>query len=184
MARWRLTQKHYLNVPGTEFEYRETTHYGKQIKKNFPVPMYLDPENPGDCNYNQDGESRAGNANTPGEIIVAWADGTEKPRDIIFTGSPTLDMVPLDDAARAASAEMSGGWGRAFIGEDDEVGGYTFRLLHELTETLNSFNGTAKPSSAVPDDSRIAGLEAQVKQMLEMNLALVAKLEPANSKRI
>ena len=93
MARWRLTQKHYLNVPGTEFEYRETTHYGKQIKKNFPVPMFLDPENPGDCNYNQDGESRSGNSNTPGEIIVAWADGTERPRDIIFTGSPTLDMA-------------------------------------------------------------------------------------------
>ncbi len=181
MARWRLTQKHYLNVPGTEFEYRETTHYGKQVRKNFPVPLYLDPENPGDCNYNADGESRGmGNQNTPGEIIVAWADGAERPRDIIFVGDPTIDMVPLDDAAKEVSASMSAKWGRAFIGDDEDEGGYTNRLLTELTETLNSFNATAKPSAAVSEEgsSRLSALEGQVKQMFEMNMALLAKLDP------
>ena len=180
MARWRLTQKHYLNVPGTEFEYRETTHYGKQVKRNFPVPMYLDPENPGDCNYGQDGAHRnPSDQNNPGEIIVAWADGTEKNRDIIFVGDPTLDMIPLDEKAQEVSASMSVKWGRAFIGDEEDEGGYTNRLLHELTETLNSFNSTSRPSSAVaPDDSRITNLEGQITKMFEMNMALLAKLEP------
>ena len=178
MARWRLTQKHYLNVPGTVFEYKETTHYGRQIKKDFPTGLFLDPESPVDCNYNADGETRSFGSNQPGEIIVAWDDGTQKPRDIIFVGPPTLDMVPLDDAAKAASAEMAPGWGRAYISDMDEEGGYTNRLLNELTETLNSFNASAKPSTPAVEDERIKGLEAQVNAMLEMNKALITQLQP------
>jgi hypothetical protein len=60
----------------------------------------------------------------------------------------------------------------------DEEGGYTDRLLNELTETLNSFNASAKPTSAVVEDDRIKGLEAQVNAMLEMNKALIAQLQP------
>lgn len=178
MARWRLTQKHYLNVPGTVFEYKETTHYGRQVKKDFPCGLFLDPESLVDCNYNQDGESRSFGSNLPGEIIVAWDDGAQKPRDIIFVGSPTLDMVPLDDAAKAASAEMAPGWGRAYISDSEDEGGNTARLLNELTETLNSFNASAKPTSAVVEDARIKGLEAQVNAMLEMNKALITQLQP------
>ena len=179
MARWRLTQKHYLNVPGTEFEYKETTHYGKQIKKNFAVPMYLDPESPNDCNYSSGGEHRnPSDINNPGEIIVAWDDGTQKSRDIIFVGLPTIDMVPLDDSAREVSEGMSKKWGRAFIGEDEDEGGYSNKLLSELTETLQSFNSTAKPSSTVADDSRVSRLEEQLNKVLDMNTKLIEKLEP------
>lgn len=176
MARWKLTQKHYLSVPGTEFEYKEMSATGRQVRKIYPVPMYLDPEDKFDCNY-------------PGEIIVAHGDGKHESKDIIFTGPPTLDMTPLDEEAQEISAQMSGAWGRAFVGEDEEEGGYTNRLLHELTETLNSFNNTSKPSTAVASvdpelATKVSGLESQLTKMFEMNMALLAKLDPPSSKRI
>lgn len=178
MARWRLTQKHYLNVPGTEFEHKETTHYGKQVKKSFPVPLYLDPDDPGDCNYNFGGEPRAmSNIKDPGEIIVAWANGNQKGRDIIFVGDPTLDMEPLDEEAAAISEGMAARWGRSFVGSDDDEGGYSNRLLLELTETLNSFNATARPSSPAAPDV-LADLQDKFNKMFEMNMALIGKVEP------
>ena len=178
MARWRLTQKHYLNVPGTTYEHKETSNYGKQVRKNYNVPLFLDPEDPGDCNYNYGGESRSPNQNGAGEIIVAYATGAERPRDIIFEGPPTIDMVPLDEEAKAISEEMRAAWGRSYITEDVDEGGFSNRLLHELSETLNAFNATSKPVSAVAEDGKIAALEAQIKQMLDINTALIAKLEP------
>ena len=185
MARWRLTQPHYLNTPGTEFEYKETSHYGKTVKKIFPVPQYLDPEAFSDCNYNANGEPRSGrDMNTPGEIIVAHDTEAKKGRDIIFVGDPTLDMVPLDEEAEIISAALAPKWGRAFIGDGEDEGGYSNRLLTELTETLNSFNATKSPTSAAPDDGRIAKVEDQLQKMFEMNMALLAKLEPPTSKRI
>ena len=94
MARWRLREKHYLRVPGTEWEYREVTMAGRQGRKIFQVPLYLDPEDPGCHNY-------------PGEIIVA-----DKPynRDYVFEGPPTPEMEPLDDEAEAISKAESVNW--------------------------------------------------------------------------
>ena len=177
MARWRLTQKHYLNVPGTVYEHKETSNYGKQVRKNFTVPLFLDPEDPNDCNYNFGGESRAPNQNGIGEIIVAHATGAERPRDIIFEGAPTIDMVPLDEEAIAISDSMKAQWGRSYITSDEDEGGYSNRLLLELSETLNAFNNSSKPSAPVADDDRIAALEAQLTQMTTITTALIAKLE-------
>lgn len=177
MARWRLTQPHYLNVPGTVYEHKETSTYGKQVRKTYAVGLYLDPNAPDDCNYNFDGESRSPSQNGAGEIIVAWATGTEKPRDIIFVGPPTIDMVPLDDEAKAASKEMEAQWGRAYISDADDEGGYSSKLVQELSETLNAFNATARPTTPAEDTGRISALEAQIAQMLAINTALIAKLE-------
>lgn len=164
MARWRLIQKHYLNVVGSTYEYRETTSAGRQVKKAYPVPMFLDPEDPADRNY-------------PDELIVAH-EGSGHDKDIIFTGSPTLDMVPLDDEARKISAEMEIKWGQSYVTSDDEAG-YTGRLLEELTSTLTSFNATARPSSPAAD-TELAELKGQFKLLMDMNTALMAKLQPAD----
>lgn len=96
MARWSLMNAHYLNVPGTEWEYKETTDSGKQGRKIFPVPLHLDPNNPRDHNY-------------PGEIIVCH-EGKGQPKDIVFVGPPTPDMTPLDDEAQAISDSMQPAW--------------------------------------------------------------------------
>jgi hypothetical protein len=96
MARWKLTGKHYLNVPGTEWEYEETTATGKRHKQRMPVPLYLDPD---DREYQ----------NQNGEIIVAW-EGSEQRGDITFVGPPTQEMTPLDEEAEAISAELEKKW--------------------------------------------------------------------------
>lgn len=163
-ARWRLTQKHYLNVPGTEYEYRETSSAGKAIRKRFEVPQFLDPEAPSDQNY-------------PGEIIVAQGSDA-LPKDIIFVGNPTPDMAPLTPEAERISKEYMAGWGQPAVDMGDE--GYTANLLRELTMTLNSFNATAAPSSA---SGELTEMRDQMKQLMAMNMALIAKLEPVAALR-
>ena len=57
MARWRLTAKHYLTVPGIEWEQKETNRdTGRQMTKKYPVPLFLDPDDPADQNYREAGE--------------------------------------------------------------------------------------------------------------------------------
>src|SRR5215472_4405861 len=87
MARWRLKDRHYLNVPGTTYTYAETDQLtGRRAQKVYPVPLYLDPDIVTDHNY-------------PGEIIVTNKQDNKYPRDIFFIGSPTPDMIPIDDEA-------------------------------------------------------------------------------------
>lgn len=105
--RWRLLQPHYLNVDhlpdGTkiEYEHKETNREsGRAVRKMFVVPVLLDPRDASDHNY-------------PGDIIVAQIiDGHSAPlrQDIIFTGVPTPDMEPLNEAAEAISAEHRQRW--------------------------------------------------------------------------
>lgn len=98
MARWRLINAHYLNVPGTEWEYKEIDQTtGRQGRKVFTVPLYMDPRDPADHNY-------------PGQIIVTNAASKEWPRDIIFLGDPTPDMEPLDEEAEAITAKLREVW--------------------------------------------------------------------------
>ena len=55
MARWRLTQKHYLNIPGSEWEYSETDRTsGRQARHRYVVPALLDPDSPNDRNREGD----------------------------------------------------------------------------------------------------------------------------------
>jgi len=95
MARWRLTNKHYLNVPGTEWEYEEVTNAGKRHKARLPVPLYIDPD---------DREFQDRN----GDVIVAH-EGSAQRGDITFIGLPTQDMDPIDDEAKAISASITFG---------------------------------------------------------------------------
>ncbi len=104
--RWRLINAHYLNVrelpDGTrvEWEHKETSRdSGRAVRKLFPVPMLLNPNEPADRNY-------------PDEIIVAHAiDGARnEPRDYIFSSSPTPEMEPLNDAAQAITDRLRPTW--------------------------------------------------------------------------
>jgi hypothetical protein len=91
MARWSLRDAHYLAVPGTEWEYKETNREtGRQARKVYEVPVHLDPRNASDWNYPREEM-----------IIVADKYDPKYPRDIVFRGPPTPDMEPLDDEARS-----------------------------------------------------------------------------------
>lgn len=162
--RWRLTQKHYLMVPGTEYEYKEISQAtAKTVRRRFPCPAYLDPDDAGDCNY-----PTFAKPNDRNELIVAH-EGKGLKDDIIFVGDPTPDMVPLDDEAIALSDKLRAKWGIAATLEIGEEG-YAHNLVNQLTETLQAFNASAKPSGAVIDDGRFD-------KLMEMNAALMATVQ-------
>lgn len=91
MARYRLIEKHYLKLdPVAEYEKVEldpTT--GKEGRKRFQVPTYLDPEDRSGWN-SEDG------------IILTNKPSKEHPRDYLYRGPPTQGMEPLDAEAEAA----------------------------------------------------------------------------------
>jgi hypothetical protein len=100
MARWRLTEPHYLNAVGSdqaEWEHKETNRTtGRQARLVYKVPRYLDPKDPADHNQN-------------GDIIVCHV-GKGQPRDIVFDGPPTPSMEPLDDEATAITEAERPSW--------------------------------------------------------------------------
>jgi hypothetical protein len=108
MARWLLTQPHYLKVTDTFWEQTETDRVtGRQKKKKYPVPMHLDPRCAQDWN-NKPGASsghisRGGNSWDEGFITVCH-EGKGESHDYVFTGDPTPDMEPIDEEAQAISA--------------------------------------------------------------------------------
>lgn len=104
--RWRLSAPHYLNIrelpDGTkvEWEHKETNREsGRAVRKLYPVPMLLNPEDPSDHNY-------------PGEIIVTHeVEGGHPMRmDLIMVGPPTRDMEPLNEAAEALTEQHRARW--------------------------------------------------------------------------
>lgn len=100
MARWKLTDSHYLAVEGTEWEYKEQNREtGRQARKVYEVPLHLDPKNPADHNYPRDEA-----------IIVTNKYNPAYPRDYVFRGTPTPDMEPMDDEAQAISDAERKNW--------------------------------------------------------------------------
>lgn len=106
--RWRLTEPHYLNVPvlpdGTrvEWEHKEQSRdSGRTVRKLFTVPMLLDPKDPADHNYPQDGD-----------LIVCHdvEDADHHRRDYIFIGDPTPGMEPLNEEAEAITNALRPKW--------------------------------------------------------------------------
>jgi hypothetical protein len=113
MARWKLVEPHYLNVPGEEWEYTEndrTTGRPKRVK--FSVPRLLDPKDP-TCWSHRYGSI----PNTP-QNVIAYEDGViivchvgkGESGDIEFIGDPTPAMIPLDDEAKEISASFADHW--------------------------------------------------------------------------
>lgn len=108
MARWRLTEAHYLQVEDCFWEQVETDREtGRQRRKQYPVPMHLDPKNPADCNYrpNSGNVLMGGNSEEVGAIVVCWKGKGER-RDIVFIGDPTSGMEPLDDEAKEVTERL------------------------------------------------------------------------------
>ena len=100
MARWRLTEPHYiLTDPDTIWERLETDiNTGRQVRKQYVVPAYFHHEIESDWT---DKNERA--------VIVCDGHNPGK-GDIIFKGEPTPGMKALDDEAIAISAKFEKKW--------------------------------------------------------------------------
>ena len=175
MARWRLTASHYINVPGTEWEYKEVDRKtGKQKTRKFPVPQLLNPDDPSDWNYrhNQD----------EGEIIVCH-DGKGEPRDIVFLGDPTPDMIPLDAEAKELTAAMAPKWNRPF--EKIEGNSYADDILDDLTKQVADVRAS-QTTGGMPKglEELLTAMGAMMKQNQEIMTQLVeSKTEPKLTRR-
>ena len=166
MARWKLTAPHYLNVPGTKWEYSEIDRStGKQVRRQFPVPTLLDPEDP--TSWNQ--RDNFGN----GEVIVAHEAG-ENSRDHVFVGDPTPDMIPLDDEAREITKSFAGKWNHPI---ESLSGTYSDTLLaglqSEMAKIASSQNKPAAPAEGFSE--LLAAMTTMMKQNAELIAALTSR---------
>ena len=164
MARWRLTEPHYLNVPGGIWEQKETDRFtGKQVRKTYPVPTHLDPKNESDWNYKFGSDE--------GEGIVVCYEGKGKPRDIIFVGPPTPGMEPIDDEAQAVSDAERKNWKHPI--DDIPDRSYSEGLLDSLQAQL----AEAASRSAVPrNDSKIDSVLEVMTAMMAQNQKMLESL--------
>lgn len=170
MARWRLTGPHYLNVPGTEWEYSEITRDGKQSRKRFAVPTYLDPASPPtmrDPNGRND------------EIIVCHV-GKGQPNDVEFEGDPSPDMIPLDDEAKAISQRLAeSSWKVQPELLQDSFGAHLERNLEKQLIALRKDQAAAeKPLEGVQELLAAIGAMMQQNQQI-LNAVIGQKVEVA-----
>lgn len=179
MARWRLAAPHYLNTGDTKWEYSEVDRTtGRPKRVQFDVPRLLNPEDPGDWNfvYSKDGFGKADS----GEIIVAQGD--HEPRDIIFIGDPTPDMVPLDDEAKAITDKHKSKWKHPI---ESLSGTYADAMVKDLADEMDAVR--AKSANVQVDGMTeiLTAMTAMMKQNQEMMAALVAKpgAEPKAARR-
>ena len=166
MARWRLTAAHYLNLdPSEEYSYEETDrNTGRRNKQVFKVPRPLDPKDPRDCNYD-------------GEVIVGQGEGT-MPKDYIFTGPPTPDMEPMDDAAQAITDKFSVNWKHP-IESLEGKGGFSAAILNDFTKQLAEAMALNKPAAAQSmsgvSKADFDALQEQVATLMARNAELEAE---------
>lgn len=170
MARWKLMTAHYINSPGTEWEYSETSRSsGKAIRRRFEVPIHLDPTDPSHWTQRQ-GSKNQFNDGEDGAIIVC-TPGTGDDTDIIFLGDPTPDMLPVDDEAKSISDSFKGLWAYK---PETEAGNFSQALVDRFQTEMDSIKQSVKPTTMeIPGLMELAAaLAVSVKQNSELIAAL------------
>lgn len=158
MARWRLTEKAYLRVPGTEYDYKETDEETGAVNRViFQVPRYLDPDDRRQCRS--------------AEGLVCAHAGSNKKGDWIFEGPPIMGMEPLDEEAERLTAEMQQAWGSQFVGGDLDS---SQELVRMMADTLASFKATSGPTSPAPG-ADVSALQKQVAELTAVVKSLTSE---------
>jgi len=175
MARWKLTEPHYLSVPSERWEHTTSdSRTGKPIRKMFRVPKHLDPRLEDDWNVRINGMD--------GEIHVCY-EGKDDPkypdRAIVFEGNPTPGMLPLDDEAKEISGKFN--W-TPTQGIDEESQRHSFyaklgdTLIDQMTE-LKVARETAPPNPGM--DKFMETMLAMMAQNQQILAALAGKVQAA-----
>lgn len=168
MARWRLTQSHYLEIESlddmpVEWEYKEIDqNTGRTRAKRFNVPFFMDINDQKGCWNDQSG------------IVVSNGAGA-LPMDYIFRGDPTPEMFPLDSEAQAISKACEPNWVHPI--ESLPGQGYTQSLLAGLEKQLSEI-AMRKPI-AISENSvnkdEFDEMKKQMAMLMERNAALEGK---------
>lgn len=169
MARWKLTEKHYLNVPGTHWEFQTVDRMtGRPQRKTFNVPLFLDPEDKDCWNYRGEGMFE------DGSVIVCYA-GKGESRDIVFEGAPTPGMLPLDDEAREISSKFS--WTpTAGIDDESKQNSYQNKLLLGMIDQMAELQTKATQAPMAAGMEQF--LEAMTKMMAQQTEILARLANP------
>lgn len=173
MARWKLTEPHYLNVPGTKWELTTTDRStGRPARKVFAVPRYLHPEDPTEWNYRDNFGD--------GEIIVCH-EGKGLPNDIIFLGDPTPGMLPLDEEAEAITKTFSAKWTpTAGTDEQSQNDSFQAKLLNGLIDSMSTAQATAAQLPVAPGiEKLLEAMTAMMQQNQQMMQLLAGKVTGA-----
>jgi len=166
MARWKLTEPHYLNVPSSRWEQTAIDgRTGKPARKMFKVPMHLDPRTADDWNF------KYPNNEMDGEVHVCW-EGKGLSHDIVFEGNPTPGMLPLDKEAEIETAKYN--W-TPTQGIDDESqrAGFFARLGDDLINQMTDLKAVAASQQQTHGVDKV--LEAMA-SMMEQNQQILAAL--------
>jgi len=162
MARWKLLNAHYINVTGNTWEYKETDRSnGRQIRREFEVPQHLSPFDPSDWNY-RDGQD-------DGDVIVSHKFDDRYPKDYVFRGEPTPDMLPLDDEAKEISASYAGKWKHPI---ENLTVSYSQSLIDGFHDEMKVLQAKQEAGSGAD----IKALTEAVTQMAQMQATVMAAL--------
>lgn len=168
--RWQLAQPHYLKVPGTEWEYKENSRTkGKAKTMKLEVPLYIDPNDPGDWNHFPTGNKEEG-------VTVVTNSPNGVATDICFVGDPTPDMIPLNDAARAISAKFESRWKHPI---ESLPGQYSQSLIDNFEKQLADASAkSAQPAQIEGLPELMGTIAAMMKQNQEILQALAFNKTP------
>lgn len=179
MARWKLTEPHYLAVEGIKWEYSEVDRVtGRPKRTQFPVPLHLDPNIEGDWTHRYDAWS--------GDIVVSDGHNND-PKDLIYTGPVTPGMFPMDDEARAITAKAAQDKWKPTEGLDTESQNqsYTNKLLSGFIDQMTLAQSNAQAFAGA--QPQINGLEEMLKSMtaiMAQQAQLLTQLATAPARRV
>jgi hypothetical protein len=185
MARWKLTEAHYLKVPGTAWEYNSIDRRtGRPKREVFAVPLQLDPKSIDDLTKHGQPDPAFPSRDVEDYIIVVTDAPGVNQRDIVFEGKPTPGMLPLDDEAKAITAECSKGIWNPTPGADDESQRASFanKVIDDLMGQMNTLKDEVHKAPQIEGIGELLGaMTAMMKQNSEI-IALLAK-QSAEGKR-
>lgn len=169
MARWKLTEPHYLAVEGIKWEYSEVDRVtGRPKRTQFPVPLHLDPNIDSDWTHREL------------EAIIVSNGHNADPKDLIYTGPVTPGMLPMDDEAKALTAQAAKDKWRPTQGLDPESQNesYTNKLLSGFIDQMTLAQTTVQQAPQIAGlEEMLKSLTAVMAQQTQLIAALAAKPE-------
>jgi hypothetical protein len=169
MPRWKLTAKHYLQAlqfgQPSEWQREEiNVQTGRAFRKTYPVPMFIDPDDPFCINRHV------------GYCVVA-TEGSDQPGDLIVSNfKPTPDMEPLDEEARTMSEAERPNWINPIDGLSPMMGeDFANQLLAALQQQMNQTSGVSPSQLGVNSEvSNLSTLVAAQQRQIDQLLAALS----------